>query len=120
MGRSTRKQQEESRRRARARCELIDGLWIATGRPPEEHGTPTVASYDGCQCVPCRASVVRNVPERRAARRREHLARRVLVEGRWVAAHLPDRKHGTPTASDYYGCQCTVCVAAARRRRGRT
>jgi hypothetical protein len=57
-----------------------------------------------------------NDPARRAQRRREHLARRVRVGGVLVAAHLPAHQHGTPSASDYYGCRCTVCAAADLHR----
>lgn len=117
MGWPTREQQRESQRRAHARRELVDGRLIATERPASDHGKPWVATYFGCQCDPCRASVVHNVAENRAGLRRAHLARRILIGSKWVAAHIRDEQHGTPSASDYYGCQCPTCVDAARERR---
>jgi len=119
MGRATPAQRETSRRRAHARCELIDGKWIATERPPGDHGKRWVANYFGCQCDPCRAVTVRNNPDRRAELRRMHLARRQLIDGCLVATHLADYQHGSPSASDYYGCRCPTRTEAAQARRRR-
>jgi hypothetical protein len=114
--RARRRQQEAARQRARARCVFIAGRWIAAHIPVDRHGTVTTANYHGCQCDPCMACMVKNNPSRRAELRRQWLARRELVNGDLVATHLPARKHGTPSASDYYGCRCPVCTEAQTLR----
>jgi hypothetical protein len=96
-------------------------VFIAAHVPDEHHGKPYVSDYYGCNCIRCRAGVVHNDADRRAELRREHLARRVLIDGVLVAVELRADRHGTPSASDYYGCQCVPCVRSARlRRRKRT
>ena len=119
MGKPTPEQRAESKRRARDRRVLIAGLWIAVEVPCEKHGQKWVNEFYGCQCAPCRTAAVYNDPDCRAELRRRWLARRRWVDGAWVATHLPDWQHGTPSASDYYGCGCPVCTDAARERRHR-
>lgn len=49
----------------------------------------------------------------RAKRNRDaRMARRVLVDGRLVAAHLPDEKHGLQTTYGNWGCRCLPCTEA--------
>jgi hypothetical protein len=39
-------------------------------------------------------------------------ARRVVVDGRLVAAHLPNERHGLPSTYTNHGCQCGPCTQA--------
>jgi len=63
--------------------------------------------------------------EQRAEWRRRNRARRVEIDGRLVAAYLPEERHGGAWAD--HGCQCEPCSAAnkahsaasAKRRRAR-
>src|SRR5687768_10389680 len=109
MGKTTREQRRTSRERAMARRELVDGLLIATGVPPERHGTASTANYYSCQCALCRAARIHNEPEKRAANRRARMAERELIDGVLVATSLRPEQHGTSTAVNYHGCQCEVC-----------
>lgn len=71
-----------------------------------EHGT--VGRYSaGCRCAACRkasSDLRRNMKE-------AHWQRRVTVDGRPVAAHLPDGKHGLASTYSHYGCRCAPCTA---------
>ena len=43
--------------------------------------------------------------------------RRVLVDGRLVAAHVPEHQHGKFTVYDYHYCRCIPCTEAKSLRR---
>ena len=43
--------------------------------------------------------------------------RRVLVDGRLVAAHVPEHQHGKATVYDYHYCRCIPCSEAKSKRR---
>lgn len=130
MGTPTPEQRERSRQRARQRLQLVNGRPVA---PSITHGTLTGRGYHGCECDQCmdgdrqwRRTKPSAQPQARAARRQAWLAQRepfqiVCPDGaitrQMVATHLPPHQHGTPSARDYYGCQCQECMDAARRRR---
>ena len=43
--------------------------------------------------------------------------KRVLVDGRLVAAHVPEHQHGNSNVYDYHYCRCIPCSEAKSRRR---
>lgn len=46
------------------------------------------------------------------AYRQRNLARRIRVNGRWIAP-LPPDEHGKPGTYHNHGCQCDLCRKAA-------
>ena len=50
----------------------------------------------------------------RAQRRK---AMRTLIDGQWVAAHLPDDRHGTLNGYSRWYCRCTPCIEENKRHR---
>ena len=43
--------------------------------------------------------------------------RRVLIDGRMVAAHVAPEKHGKSKVYDYHYCRCIPCTEAKSQRR---
>lgn len=109
----TREGHAEWRRRNRARRIDIDGRLVAAHLPPERHGTISASADHSCRCDTCRDAHTRRLVASQSKMRREHRAKRLLVNGRLVAP-LPPEKHGTFRTYSHYGCRCEACSAAGR------
>lgn len=72
------------------------------------HGSASTYSNHKCRCDECREAARLRAIEVRARR----FAKRVLIEGRLVAAHLPHKSHGTVGAYTNHGCRCDTCTSA--------
>jgi hypothetical protein len=70
-----------------------------------------------------RTDLGHSTKQQRDTARRRALARRVFVNGRWIAP-IPTEKHGLPSTYTYFGCRCDECrparSAAAATSRART
>jgi hypothetical protein len=71
------------------------------------HGTTNGYNQHGCHCEECTQAAVDYKRRLRAALR----ARRVLIDGRWIATEASS--HGASTRA-LWGCQCETCRAAHR------
>ncbi|SEF34349.1 hypothetical protein SAMN05421837_107332 [Amycolatopsis pretoriensis] len=78
------------------------------------HGTAHGYKNVGCRCVACSEA------NRAAARDERHrrYARRLLVDGVWVAPVAAER-HGRVTTYNAWGCRCEPCTGAASAERQR-
>jgi hypothetical protein len=78
------------------------------------HGTANTYKNLGCRCNRCSEAARLDARSARHAR----YARRLLIDGVWIAPVADDR-HGLPYTYNSWGCRCEPCTdaAAADRRR---
>ena len=73
------------------------------------HGVSAYSNYK-CRCDVCRSAWKEYMQKRRAARK----DKRVEIDGKMVAAHLPDESHGKESTYTNHSCRCEECTEAQR------